>query len=187
MPGVLFGGFVAQAYVTQHPDHPAVLVLVSTVAKIDFETIFAAFGRVGGETAETAARNYWMNPSTQSRDTYIETCLPLYTRNPAGAMDAMSRVIRKDDVALHFNGPNNEQGQMDFRDALANVTCPTLVMAGEADPMTPPVFSKEIVASLSGAPSTLEHFPDCGHGISGDNPDAFFASLHSFLEEMTSE
>lgn len=184
--GTSFGGFVAQAYATRHPDHPAALILVSTAAKINFDRIFTAFGRLDGDRAETAARNYWMNPTTESRNIYIETCLPLYTRNPAGTMDAMSRVIRKDEVALHFNGPNNPQGDMDFRSALAKVTCPTLVMAGEEDPMTPPVFSEEIIASLTNAPSTLKRFPDCGHGIVGDKPDAFFAALRAFVEGVAS-
>src|SRR5215831_6662597 len=49
--GVSFGGFVAQAYATRYPEHPAKLVLVSTAARIDYNEIFAAFERVGGMEA----------------------------------------------------------------------------------------------------------------------------------------
>ena len=36
--GLSFGGFVAQAYATRYPEHPGKLILLSTVAKIDFPT-----------------------------------------------------------------------------------------------------------------------------------------------------
>ncbi len=53
--GTSFGGFVAQAYATRHPDHPAKLVLVSTVAKVDFPAVFEAFGHIGGPEAKRIA------------------------------------------------------------------------------------------------------------------------------------
>ena len=45
--GLSFGGFVAQAYATRYPEHPGKLILLSTVAKIDFPTVFATFTRLG--------------------------------------------------------------------------------------------------------------------------------------------
>ena len=34
------------------------------------------------------------------------------------------RAIRKDEVALHFNGPANELGRFNFHNDLAKVACP---------------------------------------------------------------
>ena len=50
-----FGGFVAQSYATRHPDKIGALILSVTAAKVDFETMFAAFARRGGAAAEAAA------------------------------------------------------------------------------------------------------------------------------------
>ena len=181
--GTSFGGFVAQAYATRHPEHPGGLILISTAAKIEFETIFSAFGGLGGAEAQAAAQKYWMNPTTKSRNAYIKTCLPLYTRRPEAIMEMMSRVIRKDDVALHFNGPKNEHGRMDFRADLKKIACPILVMVGGDDPMTPPIFSDVIVNSLPADLVTYERFADCGHGVMGDQPEKGLAAIRHFIRE----
>ncbi|MEL6234492.1 MAG: alpha/beta hydrolase [Pseudomonadota bacterium] len=177
--GASFGGFVAQAYATMYPDRLSGLILISSAAKFDFAQMIAAFGRIGGPAARDAAEAYWMSPTAQSRRAYHAACLPLYTRTSRPEMFA--RLIIKDDVALHFNGPQNEQGRMDFRAALARVTCPVLVMAGEEDPVTPVAFSHEIVAHLTNAPVTFERFADCGHGVLGDQPEAARLAITRFL------
>ncbi|MGI9373552.1 MAG: alpha/beta fold hydrolase [Hyphomicrobiales bacterium] len=178
--GTSFGGFVAQAYATQHPDHPSKLVLVSTAAKFDFQKVFEAFEKIGGAGPRQAAENFWLNPTGETRAIYREVCVPLHhTTN----MDKnwLARAIIKDDVAIWFNGPHNEQGRMDFRNELSKISCPTLVMAGENDPITPVVFSEEIADSLPSELVVFERFAGCGHDIYGDKPDAFMSSLREFI------
>ena len=63
----------------------------------------------------------------------------------------------------------------------ASVTCPTLVMAGDNDPITPIAFSETIVASLPPGLAQFERFADCGHGIVRDAPDRHFETLRRFL------
>ena len=75
--GASFGGFVAQAYATRHPDHFDRLILISTTARFDFEALYAAFHRLGDAAAGAAARAYWSNPTAESRARYHELCLPL--------------------------------------------------------------------------------------------------------------
>lgn len=181
--GVSFGGFVAQAFATRYPDRLGGLVLVSTAARMDFEKVYDAFERRGGAKARQIAKAYWGSPSTESRNAYIESCVPLYTYRDADP-SWLKRVIRRDDVALHFNGPANEQGRMDHLDGLAGITCPVLVMAGEDDPITPIVFSEEIVAGSKNAPVQFERYAACGHGVFGDVPDAM-ATLRHFLIDQS--
>jgi pimeloyl-ACP methyl ester carboxylesterase len=61
---------------------------------------------------------------------------------------------------------------------------PTLVMAGEYDPITPPAWSELVTADLSN--STYVEFPGLGHGasISGECPAAI---MLAFIEDPTSE
>ena len=82
---------------------------------------------------------------------------------------------------MHFNGPRNEHGRMDFRAALSRVACPTLVMAGDTDPITPMVFSKVIAASLPKHLVQFERFANCGHGVFGDAPEDGFRVLRDFI------
>ena len=181
--GVSFGGFVAQSYATRHPEHPGRLVLVSTSAKMEWDVIFDAFERIGGPEARHMAEAFWLTPSAENRRIYREKCHPLYNTKPAADPDAMARSIVHDAVSLHFNGRGNESMRMDFRAALAGVKCPTLVMGGETDPITPIVFSETIAACLPKHLVQFERFADCGHGVVRDARERFFAVLRRFIED----
>lgn len=180
--GTSFGGFVALSYATKYPDALSKLILISTAARMDFDEVFATFERRGGPEARHIAEMYWTSPSTEARESYIQTCVPLYTMSEMRP-DWLSRVIRRDDVAIHFNGPDNEQGRMDFRAGLARLACPVLIMAGEQDPITPVAFSEEIAAALTGADVTFERFDNAGHGIVPDAPDRALDLISSFVAD----
>ena len=179
--GTSFGGFVAQSYATRHPDHASKLILVTTAAKIEFPAIYQAFARIGGPDAAAIARAYWSAPSADTRAPYLETCLPLYSRKARENGDWQSRMIARNETGIHFNGPANEQGRMDFRDGLGSLTCPVLVMAGELDPIMPIAFSETIAQSLPPGLCRLERCADCGHGIVGDDPDLAFRLIRDFI------
>ena len=178
--GASFGGFVAQAFAVRQAERLGALILSNTAAKVSFEEIYAAFTRVGGDAVGEAARAYWGNPTSESRARYAEVCLPYYGVKPSDP-DVWARIIKKDPVALHFNGPRNEMGRFDFRDALARVRCPTLVLAGALDPIMPHVFSDVIAASLTQATVTYRVLDNAAHLPQHDQTEAFFDHLRTFI------
>lgn len=178
--GASFGGYVAQSYATRHSDHIGGLILASTAAKVDFEQIYAAFTAIGGPQAGQIARTYWDNPTPARRQAYLETCLPLYSVR-APNPDVMARCIMKNPVAMYFNGPKNEHGRLDYRKALSDLTCPTLILAGARDPIMPRIFSDEIAAHM---PTAQYHvLENAGHLLEHDASDAFFAHIRHFITE----
>lgn len=181
--GASFGGCVAEAYATQHPAHPGKLILSNTAARIDFATIFAAFERIAGPAARAIAETYWMQPTLERRQRYMDVCLPLYNVRARANDDWRQRTILKHAVGLHFNGPNNEQGRMDFRARLADIVCPTLVIGADRDPIMPMPFSEEIARCLPQHLVRFERFADCGHGTPIDQPERTFALLREFVLE----
>ena len=90
-----------------------------------------------------------------------------------------ARAIVHGPVNLHF--ATGEFRTMDFRAALAQVACPTLVMAGDRDPITPTAFSETIVAHLAAQRTRFERFADCGHGIVNDAAERHFGVLRAFM------
>jgi pimeloyl-ACP methyl ester carboxylesterase len=179
--GGSFGGFVAQSYATRHPAHPAKLILASTAAKIVYEDVFAAFERIGGKTARDVAEPYWLEPTMERRIEYLEKCFPLYNTRAANDLDALKRAILRHDVGLAFNGPHNEQGRMDFRADLARVACPTLVLAGDKDPIIPISLSETMAGCLPQHLVRFERFENCGHGVHRDDPERAFRVLREFI------
>jgi len=54
---------------------------------------------------------------------------------------------------------------MDFLDQLDQIRCPTLVLAGEDDPICTVEDSGDIVANLDPSLVQFERFADAGHGV----------------------
>ena len=182
--GTSFGGFVTLAYAQRHPNHAAGLVLISTAARVEFEAIYHAFGRVGGAEIRAIAEAYWENPTPEGRLLYRERCVPYYSKHAPDSDEWLARIIWNNDTAVWFNGPRNEHGRMDFRAMLPTIKCPTLVMVGEDDPITPPTFSDIIARRLGTDQLTYRKFKDCAHGVVGDQPDAALRELRDFITKF---
>ncbi len=179
--GTSFGGFVALSYATRHPDHAAGLVLISTAAKVEFEDVYLAFERLGGSTIAKIAKDYWERPTDEGRALYRDRCVPFYQRSKSASLDWMSRVLWRNETALHFNGPNAEHGRMDFREELQKIPCPVLLMVGDEDPITPPVFSDRIAKGIPDSQLIYHRFSGCGHGVIADKPDEALQAIRAFI------
>lgn len=179
--GTSFGGFVAQSYASRHPDHASKLILISTAAKVDFSKIYQTFERLGGPEIRKIAETYWEGPTPELRAQYRDQCVPFYQYNKGASQDWISRIKWNNDTAMWFNGPQNEHGQMDYRDDLSKVNCPTLVMVGEDDPITPSEFSEVIVDNLRDEITTYKRYERCGHGVVDDRPEEALSEIRKII------
>jgi pimeloyl-ACP methyl ester carboxylesterase len=68
----------------------------------------------------------------------------------------------------------------DSTPTLASIHCPTLIVVGEQDTLTPPAFSEEMQRGIAG--SQLVVIPRAGHMSNLEQPAAFNAALAHFLE-----
>ena len=177
--GLSFGGMVAMSYATRHPESPSKLVLASTAARMDLPATYQAMERLGGAEARRIAEDFWSAPSLRRAADYMSVCLPLY--NPSAALDAAARLrtIQRTEVMFHFI--EVEQRAMNLLPALAAVRCPTLVLAGGLDPITPPSCSEAIHAALPAGTGELVVFDGAGHGVHRDEPDRAERVLRTFL------
>ncbi len=72
-------------------------------------------------------------------------------------------------------------GRPDSRKTLAAITCPTLVLVGEEDQLTPVEMAQEIAEGIAG--SRLAVVPGVGHLSTLEAPDRVTAELRSWLTE----
>ena len=70
-------------------------------------------------------------------------------------------------------------GRPDNRPLLASIRCPTLVVVGREDALTPPELAREIADGIPGA--RLEIIPDCGHLSTLERPEAVNRALRAWL------
>lgn len=82
-------------------------------------------------------------------------------------------------MSRHFH--RGEARTLDLRPALRNVRCPTLVIAGEHDPLVPPDLAQEIVAAIPGGLGRLEVIPGAAHTVETDKPAGTFDVIRDFL------
>ena len=181
--GQSFGGMVAMHFAARHPARLSKLILSSTAAQFRLDETVKKMRELGGDRAAEASHQFFSNPSQAAYDTYGEVCLPLYSNpNTLEASAFRERAIERPEVALHFFA--DEMATMDMRAEIANITCPTLVIGGTLDPVTPTLCSQVITDSI-GENACLQMFEGCGHGPHRDDPDGAEKVVRHFLAAST--
>jgi pimeloyl-ACP methyl ester carboxylesterase len=178
--GHSFGGVVTMMYATRHPSHPAKIILSSSPARIRRDRIYQAFERVAGKQAREAAERFWENPCPETGAEYERVCWPLYSRSATLAdPDVTSRMIFNHKLGLRFF--NGEGGTFDLLEDLKRIECPTLLLAGEDDPVTPIEDASDIAVRI---PADLLHFvrfANAGHGVFRDDPERALQVIREFV------
>jgi proline-specific peptidase len=178
--GVSFGGFVALNYALRHPDHPAKLVLASTTARIHLDRALAMFDRLGGAGVRAVAERFFTEPTADNREEYLQVCFPYYSQRPPPP-EIRARITRRPDVFEHFI--SGESLYFDFTDQVREIRCPVLLLAGELDPIVTIADAEDLAAALPRDRLRFERFPEAGHLLAIEQPDAVLALVRDFVLE----
>ena len=181
--GASSGALVALHCAARHPGLVAGLVLDSPLgAPTSLDETLAVFEQRGGAAAREAARRYLSgDTSDEAVAAWKQHGLPLYG-GPAAQADMARRRIRaqvNEDVLTHFR--TGGCGSTDAAEHLPAVTCPTLILAGEHDPVVPAAAPARLAAALANAPVTLQIFPGVGHGTFRQATEQAFTHVRRFL------
>ncbi|TDC04507.1 alpha/beta hydrolase [Nonomuraea longispora] len=179
--GWSFGGIVAMHYAARHPDHPAKLILQSTMARMDVDQVVEGFRAEAGEAAALAAKAFLTEGTPETFGEFGRLCAPSYSPDPAFPspedIQAMTRMIPNPELTMRFMS----RERFDLRGELRDVRCPVLVAAGARDPITPLASAREIMTGLP-AGARLEIFEESGHFIADTEGERFFSLLRAFIE-----
>jgi proline iminopeptidase len=189
--GASFGGMVALAYATRHPDHPSKLVLISTEAAGDtyLDRRVALFERFGGPELGALARRRFLDGDDRrdqaAVDAWRKLAFPVYTRTPRD-LNIGSRTVGKPEVGLRwFAKPDGESHSFNMFPELGRIRCPTLILGGEDDPMHPIESQADIAAALPPHLVRFERFANCGHAVVPDQPERAMAVIGEFIAQRS--
>jgi pimeloyl-ACP methyl ester carboxylesterase len=183
---VSFGGMVALAYATRHPDHMSKLIVISAEAKGDthLDRRVAMFERLGGPEVGALARRRFLEERGQIDQAALAAwrtlAIPQYTRI-ARHPDAAKRTVSLPETLHWFARPDGESHSFDMLPQLGQIRCPVLVMGGEDDPMLPIECQVDIATALPRNLVRFERFAGCGHGVVHDAPDQALAVIRDFI------
>jgi alpha-beta hydrolase superfamily lysophospholipase len=90
-----------------------------------------------------------------------------------------ARARLNDDVLTHFR--SGACGPAEAIGFLPAVACPTLILAGEHDPVVPAAATRRFAALFTNATTTLEILPGIGHGAFRQATQQAFTHGRNFI------
>jgi len=172
--GISFGGAVAQEVAISYPPNVRRLVLTSTSCGL------------GGVPGNLLALSELAAPLRPYSPTYLRLAADAIYGRGGGDRD----VVADRRGALHDQPPSmwGYLGQLAAAvgwtslPRLGRIQCPTLVLAGEADAMVPPVNSRILASRIRDA--RLEVFPEAGHLLLMDQAERCARTIVPFLDHQ---
>ena len=170
--GLSMGGYISFEIMRQAPDRIARLGLLDTQARADTpEQSDRRRAQIamaqGGKLQEVADLQFPMMFSEARHGDQR-----LRDLNRQMATDVGAEAFARQQTAII--------GRPDSRPDLGDIACPTLVLVGESDTITPPERAKEMADVISDA--RLIVVPDSGHLSTLEQPAAVTAALTAWLE-----
>ena len=171
LAGLLMGGYIAYEIVRQASHRVTKLALLDTGSRADAPERAAA----RRELIATAEREGVRKAQ--------QVLMPVLIHKARLGEQPLVQTIEQmaDDVGLE--GFKRQQtaimSRPDSRPFLPSIACPTLVLVGREDALTPVELAQEIVAGIPDA--RLEIVPDCGHMSSLERPEAVNRALRAWL------
>jgi proline iminopeptidase len=181
--GASSGALVALKCAARHPDLVAGLILDSPLGvPTSLAETLEVFERRGGPLARDAARRYLGGDiSDDATVAWKAYALPVYG-DAAAAADIGRRRARarlNDDVLAAFR--SGACGPADATGFLPDIACPTLILAGEHDPVVPAAATRRFAALFTNAATTLEILPGVGHGTFRQATQQAFTHVRHFI------
>lgn len=171
LAGLSMGGYVALAMQRQAPERVAKLALLDTSARPD-------------TPEQSVAREKFIAMAEAGKlsevvDTLTPRLLHKSRRGDAALVEIIRAMADDTGVTAFVRQERAIITRPDSRPLLASIKCPTLVLVGEGDELTPPALAQEMAGGVAGA--RLVVVPGSGHLSTLEQPEAVNAALTDWL------
>jgi pimeloyl-ACP methyl ester carboxylesterase len=171
LAGLSMGGYIAQQMVLQAPERVTRLALLDTGSRADTPErierrlqLNELARREGAGRVQQEIMPLLIHQDRQADQALVDLVVQM-------AVDTGTEAFLRQHAAL--------MARRDNRPLLPTIHCPTLVLVGRQDILTPLELAQEIVAGIAGA--RLEIIEDSGHLSTLEQPDAVNRALRRWL------
>ncbi|MDE2294313.1 MAG: alpha/beta fold hydrolase [Gammaproteobacteria bacterium] len=165
--GLSMGGYVSFEILRQAPSRVAKLALLDTSARADTP-----------EQSQNRRAQIRLAASTPARE-IADGLFPRLVHRSRHGDDRLRGIFRlmaeEVGTAAYARQQTAIIGRPDSRPTLSVIRCPTLVVVGDGDELTPPPVAAEIANGIAGA--RLVTIADCGHACTLERPAAVTTAL----------
>ena len=173
LAGLSMGGYVALEIMRQAPGRVLKLALLDTSARAD-------------TPEQTERRHALIDIARRGRFAEVTNLLlpalvnraRSYDRQIVGTIRAMARNVGEEAFYLQESAIIR---RIDSRPHLAAIRCPTLILCGHQDAITPPALHQELASGINGAKLVL--IGDCGHLSTIEQPEEVNLALRAWLTD----
>lgn len=171
LAGLSMGGYIAMEIMRQAPERVAKLALLNTNARSD-------------TPEQTANRRQAIDLARQGKmkavvAASINRLIHPDRLNDRDVVDSVYAQAEAVGVEGYVNQQNAIIGRIDSRESLKAVRCPTLVICGRQDALSPPDIHAEMSDAVPGG--RLAIIEECGHLAPMERPHAVTALLRDWL------
>lgn len=171
LAGLSMGGYVALEIVRQAPERVTRLALIDASARADrpetvkLRRLLIGMGRaLGPRAVQTALMKSLIHPARFGDRVLTDRITAMADAVGQAGFERQSEALIARD---------------DYRAMLNDIRCPTLVIVGAEDQMTPVKIAQEIVTGIPG--SRLAVIPGCGHIATLEQPEVVNRLLAEWL------
>ena len=169
--GLSMGGYVAFAFWRRYSKRVRGLILADTRAEPDGAAAQAGRDAAMVTVQQTGAAAY--------ADEMLPRLLAPASQADVKIVGAARKMMAEQPVEGIVGALGGLRDRADSRPTLPTIAVPTLVIAGEADAITPPADAQAMAAAIPGARFVV--IPKAGHLSALEKPRAFNAAVRAFL------
>ncbi|MFP5267389.1 MAG: alpha/beta fold hydrolase [Acidobacteriota bacterium] len=170
--GLSMGGYVSFEILRQAPERVAKLALLDTTARPDSPEKTADRRALIGRARSV--------PIREISDELFPRLVDRSRRQDESLRNLFRQMAEETGVEGFIRQQTAIVNRPDSRPGLKEIRCPTLVLVGEGDELTPPELAAEIADGVAGA--RLVKVPGCGHASTLEQPQAVTRALVEWLE-----
>jgi len=173
--GFSMGGVISQRFVLDFPARTRALILISTSSEVN------DFAEAGWNARADTIEREGLAKALAPTGPAISYGKEYRERHADEILKAAYLTIERNDPAC-YAAACRAVSNIDYTADLETITCPTLILQGLEDAVTPPGGSVIMSRRIQG--SRLVMLENCGHWIPTERPDEFHAEVDAFLTEV---